>query len=189
MKFLKRKKTFLRCIAGVLIFVSCGKNDIPTPEPKPGPGLEQTFDFKLKSSNIVEFKKIVNSKATELEDEDTASIFGGRIDLITPDELQFTENSLIIVKPHGMVEEYTIQWVKDELFLYNDMEDVWDYCGELKGKDCFFLNTALFTRLSKNEQRVLYVTAQDYSLTSFDQILVDPDDEVVWLRLEFVYEK
>ena len=187
MKYLMKKKSFLAFMAGMLILISCGNNDIPTPVPEPEP--EETFDLKLKSSDIVELKKIVNEKITEIVHEEAVNIFGERIDLVTPDELQFNGNSLTIVKPHGMVEEYTIKWEKDELFLYNDMEDSWDYCGKLIENDRFFLNTTLFTRLSKNEQRILYVTGQDYSLTSYDQILADPDDVVIWLRLELVYEK
>lgn len=189
MKFLIRKSLFLSFIAGVLMLISCGSNDIPTPTPEPKPGSEEALVFKLKSSNIVEFQKIVGETKTSIVQEEAEDFFGNRIEFVIPNEIQINGDSLSIKKSHGIVENYSVKWQKDELFLSRDSNDNWEYCGKLSGNNRFLLNIVIFTLLSKNEQRTLYVSGQDYSLTSTDKIMRDPEDIVVWLKLEVVLEK
>ena len=189
MKYLRRIIEFLFVTYGALLLISCSNNDIPTPTPEPEPEAEVTFVLKLKSTEIAEFKKIVGKEITDVAQGEAKTIIGKRIELITPRELQFDEDSLSIVKSHGIVEHYAIKWQKDELFLYSDTEAKWEYCGKRSEKDQFLLNTGLFSRLSENQQRKLYITGQDYALNTHDQVLADPEDEVTWLRLEFAFEK
>lgn len=187
MKKLKRIVSILCFMFGVLILISCSNNDIPTPLPEPEP--EVTFVLKLKSTDIVDFKKIEGGKTTDIAQGEAKTIFGKRIELITPSELQFDGDSLFIVKGNGIVEQYAIKWQDGELFLHSDAEDNWTYCGKLSDDGRFILNTGIFSRTTENEQRKLFITGQDYSLTSHDKVLANADDVVVWLRMEFVFVK
>ncbi|NLD24204.1 MAG: hypothetical protein GX670_08250 [Bacteroidales bacterium] len=188
-------KYFVRIIAllfvtyGALLLISCSNNDIPTPTPEPETEPEVTFVLKLKSTDIVDFKKIKGGKTTDIAQGEAKTIFGKRIELITPSELQFDGDSLSIVKGNGIVEHYAIKWQDGELFLHSDVEDNWEYCGKRSDDGRFILNTGMFSRVAENEQRKLFITGQDYSLTSHDKLLANADDVVVWLRMEFVFEK
>ena len=188
MKKLKRIIALLFVTHGALLLISCSSNnDIPSPIPEPEP--EVTFVLKLKSTDLVDFKKIVGKEITNIAKGEAETIFGKRIELITPSQLQFHGDSLSIVKGNGIVEQYAIKWQDNELFLYSDTEAKWEYCGKRSEKGQFLLNTGLFSRLSESQQRKLYITGQDYSLTSHDKLLANADDVVVWLRMEFVFEK
>lgn len=185
MKKIKRIISLLCFMYGVLLLTSCDNNDTPTPEPTP----EEVYVLKFKSSEIVELKKIEEGITTDIAKEETESIFGKRIEMVAPIELQFNSDSLSIVKPHEVVENYAVKWQDEELFLHNDTEDNWAYCGKRSDDGRFILNTGMFSRTTENEQRKLFITGQDYSLTSDDRVLANADDVVVWLRMEFIFEK
>ena len=187
MKKLKRIVLLMVFTYGALLLISCSNNDIPTPTPEPEP--EVTFVLKLKSTDIVDFKKIEGGKTTDIAQGEAETIFGKRIELITPSELQFDGDSLSIVKGNGIVEQYTIKWQDGELFLHSGAEDNWAYCGKRCDDGRFILNTGVFSRTTENEQRKLFITGQDYSLSSYDKVLANADDVVVWLRMEFVFVK
>lgn len=184
---MKIKHLLFAAVTAVLTLCACSNKDIPTPEPEPEP--EEISDFNFKSSDIMEFKQITEGEAIDIVPEEAEDFFGKSIEFITPVKLQFYGDSLSIVKPHGMTEGYAVKWAKDELLLYNDLTDNWEYCGKSNENNRFYLNTGVFKSVSKNKQRTLYVAGQDYALTSYDQIPADPDDVVIWLRLELVFEK
>lgn len=187
MKYISRIIALLFVTYGALLLISCSNNDIPSPTPEPEP--EVTFVLKLKSTDIVDFEKIEGVKTTDIAQGEEKTIFGKRIELITPSELQFYGDSLSIVKSNGIVEHYSIKWQDGELLLHSDVEENWAYCGKLSNDGGFILNTGMFSRTTENEQRKLFITGQDYSLTSHDKLLANADDVVVWLRMEFVFEK
>ena len=187
MKKLKRIVLLLFFTYGALLLIACSNNDIPTPTPEPEP--EVTFVLKLKSTDIVDFKKIEGGKTTDIAKGEAETIYGKRIELITPSELQFDGDSLSIVKGNGIVEHYAIKWQDGELFLHSDAENNWEYCGKRSNDGRFILNTGMFSRVAENEQRKLFITGQDYSLTSHVKLLANANDVVVWLRMEFVFVK
>lgn len=187
MKKIKRIVSLLCFMYGVLLLTSCDNNDVPTPEPEPTP--EEVYVLKFKSLEIMEFKKIEGVKTTDIAKEEMENIFGKRVEMVAPIELQFNGDSLSIVKPNEVVENYAINWQGGELFLYSDAEDNWAYCGKLSDDGRFILNTGMFSRTTENEQRKLFITGQDYSLTSHDKVLTNADDVVVWLKMELVFEK
>ena len=187
MKYLTRIIASLFFMCGTLLLISCGNNDIPSPEPKPEP--EEVYVLKFKSSEMMEFKKIDGGKTTDIAKKEMENIFGKRVEMVTPIELQFNGDSLFIVKPHKLVENYAIKWQDGELFLHSDAEDNWGYCGKRSDDGRLILNAGVFSLAAESEQRKLYITGQDYYLTSYDKVLVNADDLVVWLRMEFVFEK
>ena len=187
MKKMKRIVSLLCFMYGALLLTSCENNDVPNPEPEPTP--EEVYVLKFKSSEIMEFKKIEGGKTIDIGKDETDNIFGKRVEMVTPIELQFNGDSLSIIKPHEIVENCAIKWQDRELFLYSDAEDNWAYCGKRSDDGRFILNTGLFSRTTENEQRKLFITGQDYSLTLHDKVLANADDVVVWLKMEFVFEK
>lgn len=187
MKKLKRIVSLLCFIYGALLLISCHSNDVPVPLPEPEP--EKVYVLKFKSSEIKELKKIEGNKTIDIAKGEAGNIFGKRVEMVTPIELQFNGDLLSIVKPYDVVENYAIKWQDGELFLHSDAEDNWGYCGKRSDDGRFVLNTGMFSRTTENEQRKLFITGQDYSLTSHDKVLANTDDVVVWLRMEFVFEK
>ena len=163
----------------------CSSDLVPIPEPEP----EEVFVLKFKSSEIKELKKIEGNKTIDIAKGEAGNIFGKRVEMVTPIELQFNGDLLSIVKPYDVVENYAIKWQDGELFLHSDAEDNWGYCGKRSDDGRFILNTGMFSRTTENEQRKLFITGQDYSLTSPDKVLANADDVVVWLRMELVFEK
>lgn len=187
MKKMKRIVSLLCFMYGALLLLSCNNNDVPIPVPEPDP--EEVYVLKFKSSEIMELKKKEGVKTTDIAKDETENIFGKRVEMVTPIELQFNGDSLTIIKPHEVVENYAIKWQDRELFLYSDAEDNWAYCGKRSDDGRFILNTGMFSRTTENEQRKLFITGQDYSLTSHEKVLANADDVVIWLRMEFVFEK
>lgn len=185
MTHLIQKKNFLALIAGILMLTSCDKNETPVPEP----GSEKELVFKFNSSNLQEFQKIAGESITNLAKEETKHYFGNRIAFATPDEVKISNDSIFIRKPHGIEEKYAAKWQKDELFITREPSGNWEQCGKLSEKKHFLLNIGLFTKLSRNERRTLYVSGQDYSLTGRDKIQKTPNDIIVWLKLEVTLEK
>ncbi|WP_373720246.1 hypothetical protein [Bacteroides heparinolyticus] len=180
-----QKNFFLALIAGVLMLTSCDKNETPVPEP----GSEKELVFKFSSSNLKEFQKITGENITNLAKEETKNYFGNRIAFATPDEVKISNDSIFIRKPHGIEEKFAAKWQKDELFIFREPSGNWEQCGKLSEKKRFLLNIGLFTKLSRNERRTLYVSGQDYSLTGHDKIQKTPNDIIVWLKLEVTLEK
>ena len=187
MKHLIGKEMFLSFIV-VAMLISCDKKE--TSAPMLVPDKEEVSVFKFKFSDILESQKINGDEIISLAKEEMKNYFGKRIEFITPNEMRISGDSLLISKPHGIIEKYAIKWQKDELFLYRDSDKSWNYCGKLSGKRSrFLLNVGLFTRLSQKEQRTLYVSGQDYSLITRNAVQREADDTVFWLRMEVVLEK
>ena len=108
---MKKKKSTLLIVSmsfllsiGTLMFSSCADKDdpspiLPTPEDTP-------YILKLKFSEKVEFKEILNKNDIQDLTETETAYFGERIQRSCPHELQFDRDSLSIVKTNNIVEKY-----------------------------------------------------------------------------------
>ena len=129
---MKKKKSTLLIVSmsfllsiGTLMFSSCADKDdpspiLPTPEDTP-------YILKLKFSEKVEFKEILNKNDIQDLTETETAYFGERIQWSYPHELQFDRDSLSIVKTNNIVEKYKLKWQDKKLFIYQKPIDKWEY--------------------------------------------------------------
>lgn len=90
---------FLTTVSGMLLFVSCSKDD-PIPQPTP---TDNGTTLLFKSSEIVEFKQIQSEGIEQdIPKEDIESYFGKRIQLNCPDTLCFKGDSLFLSRKNGL---------------------------------------------------------------------------------------
>ena len=100
---MKKKKSTLLIVGmsfllsiGTLMFSSCADKDDPSPIlPTPE---DTSYILKLKFSEKVEFKEILNKNDIQDLTETETAYFGERIQRSCPHELQFDRDSLSIVK-------------------------------------------------------------------------------------------
>ena len=112
---MKKKKSTLLIVSmsfllsiGTLIFSSCADKDDPSPIlPTPE---DTSYILKLKFSEKVEFKEILNKNDIQDLTETETAYFGERIQWSCPHELQFDRDSLSIVKTNNIVEKYKLKW-------------------------------------------------------------------------------
>ena len=80
----------------------------------------------------------------------------------------------------------------NEVFLYNDLSDTWEYCGTREDKNSFTLNIGFYIQERVNNQRTLYAIGQEYSLKSFSDLMEyigkDGLSSVIWLKQQIVFE-
>ena len=132
---MKKKKSTLLIVGmsfllsiGTLMFSSCADKDDPSPIlPTPE---DTSYILKLKFSEKVEFKEILNKNDIQDLTETETAYFGERIQWSYPHELQFDRDSLSIVKTNNIVEKYKLKWQDKKLFIYQKPIDKWEYCGE-----------------------------------------------------------
>lgn len=160
------------------------KTKLPHLSPKP----EKSYSLKFKSFDIIEFKKITKESTIEIDQENIENYFGTRIKSITPVELHFDDNTLTIIKNNDITEEYVIKWDNKQLFIYEELDDSWKYCGRQDEEDHFILNIGLYSLYSETEQRTLHVIGQDYSFTSYDKVSTDKNQNATWLKLELTFK-
>lgn len=112
---MKKKKSTLLIVSmsfllsiGTLMFSSCADKDDPSPIlPTPE---DTSYILKLKFSEKVEFKEILNKNDIQDLTETETAYFGERIQRSCPHELQFDRDSLSIVKTNNIVEKYKLKW-------------------------------------------------------------------------------
>ena len=181
-----RKHIRLLLIGGFACFLaSCSDDDGATPPPEP----DNIYTLKFKSSQQLEFKEVVPEKAvTKAAEGSETRYFGQRIKLACPQELQFNEDSLCIVKANNLTEKYKIKWKDNELLLHNNVTDTWEYCGKKDAEGKFVLNTGFY--LKKNNNVLPYaVLGQEYWLTSYETLREnDKTVSIVWLRMNYIFE-
>ena len=164
---MKKKKSTLLIVGmsfllsiGTLMFSSCADKDdpspiLPTPEdtsyiciifiPIDLPTPEDTsYILKLKFSEKVEFKEILNKNDIQDLTETETAYFGERIQRSCPHELQFDRDSLSIVKTNNIVEKYKLKWQDKKLFIYQKPIDKWEYCGEKDENGRVILNIGFY---------------------------------------------
>jgi len=126
---MKKKKSTLLIVSmsfllsiGTLMFSSCADKDDPSPIlPTPE---DTSYILKLKFSEKVEFKEILNKNDIQDLTETETAYFGERIQRSCPHELQFDRDSLSIVKTNNIVEKYKLKWQDKKLFIYQKPIDI-----------------------------------------------------------------
>ncbi len=176
-----------------LLFTACYKDDEPTqPEPDPTPIKDPDpvakNTYKYLSTKIFQFKHVL-PKAQEMPDELLTTYFGRRIELNQPEEVQFKNDSITILKPYGLQEKFKVKWDKGDLFYYK-ADETWAYMGRIETDETLRLNLGAYSLTNKSEQRSLTVVEQGYDLTSPDALREgsDANTSLVWLSLQYIME-
>ena len=177
-------------LIGVFAFTSC-TNDDPQPEPPASTG--ELYTLKYKSQEILELKQMqAGQEVQNLPVEESNKYFGKRLSLTSPTELQLKDDSLFIIKSYGITEKYKMKSHNNEVFLYNDLSDAWEYCGTRDDKNSFTLNIGFYIQERINSQRTLHAMGQEYSLKSFSDLMEyvgkDGLSSVIWLKQQIVFE-
>ena len=181
---------YFTLLIGALAFTSCTNND---PQPEPPAPTGELYTLKYKSQEILELKQMKTEQEVQnLPVEESSKYFGKRLSLTSPTELQLKDDSLFIIKNYGITEKYKMKSHNNEVFLYNDLSDTWEYCGTREDKNSFTLNIGFYIQERVNNQRTLYAIGQEYSLKSFSDLMEyigkDGLSSVIWLKQQIVFE-
>lgn len=147
--------------------------------------------------NIIELQsKLPNEEIKNLPPEDAEKYFGERFQLSQAEKLIFWNDSLLIVKPGNLSSKYKLSWKKDDLYLYNDITNTWEYCGKRNGESAFILNTGLYWIKGNNMNGTLSILGQSYSLLSYEELLeylggnsLNANKQIVWLKMQYVFDQ
>lgn len=183
--YVKRNIRLLLIGGFACFFTSCSDdNGATTPSAQ-----DNIYTLKLKSSQQLEFKEITpEKKLAEIAEDKETHYFGQRIRQACPQELQFNEDSLCIVKTSSLIEKYKIKWKDNELLLHNNVMDTWEYCGKKDTDGKFVLNTGYYLKKS-NSVLPYTVIGQEYSLTSYESLSENNKSvSIVWLRMNYIFE-
>ena len=184
-------RQFVILLTGVLTFASCSDEPQSSPELPP----VTLYALTYKSLEVLELKQIQpKQEVKDLPVADVNLYFGNRVQLARPDELQFKDDSLKIVRGKELIEKYKVKWENDELFLYNEYADAWEYCGKKTTDDGFLLNTGFFIKKSVSKQRSLTAAGQEYSLKSYADVTSGEEEQgetrsVLWLSVQYFFHK
>ena len=190
---MKKKKSTLLIVSmsfllsiGTLMFSSCADKDdpspiLPTPEDTP-------YILKLKFSEKVEFKEILNKNDIQDLTETETAYFGERIQWSYPHELQFDRDSLSIVKTNNIVEKYKLKWQDKKLFIYQKPIDKWEYCGEKDENGRVILNIGFYIIKNNNDQRTFMAIGQEYNLISYSELMNQVFLSIIWLKRKYTFE-
>lgn len=96
---------YLSMSIGICMLSSCSDKDDPSPTPNLTPE-DNIYVLKLKSSESVEFKEILDENDVHDIAEKETAYFGDRIQFVCPNELQFDNDSLSIVKTNNRKQGY-----------------------------------------------------------------------------------
>lgn len=183
---------FLTTVSGMLLFVSCSKDD-PIPQPTP---TDNGTTLLFKSSEIVEFKQIQSEGIEQdIPKEDIESYFGKRIQLNCPDTLCFKGDSLFLSRKNGLNEKYEIKWNNNKLYLHNAIAESWEYAGKKINDKKFQLNTGFYFKKEANNQRSLTISGREYSIESYQELTTyfgklnqDSSSKLIWLKISYLFE-
>ena len=179
---MKKKKSTLLIVSmsfllsiGTLMFSSCADKDdpspiLPTPEDTP-------YILKLKFSEKVEFKEILNKNDIQDLTETETAYFGERIQWSYPHELQFDRDSLSIVKTNNIVEKYKLKWQDKKLFIYQK---------PINGR--VILNIGFYIIKNNNDQRTFMAIGQEYNLISYSELMNQDFLSIIWLKRKYTFE-
>lgn len=152
--------------------------------------LPNQYSLEYKSLQILEFSK-TNKQGTEsLLVEEVSKYFGDRVQFSCPSELQFSEDSIKIVKLDGVLHEgYKIKWQESNLFLYDDVVKEWKLVGKKDTNSRFTLHVGFYLQSGNNENSSLTAIGQGYGLISSPEFSPDSNTSlVVWLKVDYVFE-
>lgn len=190
---MKKKKSTLLIVSmsfllsiGTLMFSSCADKDDPSPIlPIPE---DTPYILKLKFSEKVEFKEILNKNDIQDLTETETAYFGERIQWSCPHELQFDRDSLSIVKTNNIVEKYKLKWQDKKLFIYQKPIDKWEYCGEKDENGRVILNIGFYIIKNNNDQRTFMAIGQEYNLISYSELMNQDFLSIIWLKRKYTFE-
>lgn len=193
--FISLQVLSLLIIQGLFVFMSCS-DDKTDDANKPEEPQITSYTLRFKSSEIVEFKQMQSKQNVgDIPFTDSEKYFGKRIQLNTPTELSFKDDSLFITKPNELKEFYKVKWQSNDLFLFDDTSNEWKYCGTKDQKGRFLLNTGFYIQKSKDKQRTLTVLGQEYSLKSYSELLTflaenesSLTSSIMWLKKQYIFE-
>lgn len=173
-------------LTGTFIISSCADKDepspiLPTPEDTP-------YILKLKSSEKVEYKEVLNKNDIQDITETETAYFGERIQWACPHELHFDSDSLSIVKTNNIVEKYKIKWQDKKLYIYQKPIDKWKYCGEKDKDGKVILNIGFYIIKNNNDQRTFIAIGQEYNLTSYSELMNQDPLSIIWLKRRYTFE-
>lgn len=143
---------------------------------------------KLKFSEKVEFKEILNKNDIQDLTETETAYFGERIQRSCPHELQFDRDSLSIVKTNNIVEKYKLKWQDKKLFIYQKPIDKWEYCGEKDENGRVILNIGFYIIKNNNDQRTFMAIGQEYNLISYSELMNQDFLSIIWLKRKYTFE-
>lgn len=149
-----------------------------------------TSKLVLKSTEIKEFK-LDNQEVAATE---SSKYFGRRIQLNTPTELLFKNDSIFISKGESLTEAFKTKWQDKELYLYDDASQTWSYCGKKGDKSGFILNTGFYIKKTKDKLHTLNIIGQEYSLRTYTDLTnylgegTTSTSSITWLRTESLFE-
>lgn len=161
------------------------------------PDIGKVCTMKSTSVDCLEFCEIFSGTEVKgVSEEDEALYFGKRVERNAPTELCFTDDSLLVVKPHGVTEKYKVLWREREadevLLLHNTVSDTWEYAGK-RGEDGLLHLSIGYYRVTSADGR-LTVWGQGYRYTSYQDVLVEeqPAGEdgasLVWMRKQYNFK-
>ena len=153
---MKKKKSTLLIVGmsfllsiGTLMFSSCADKDDPSPIlPTPE---DTSYILKLKFSEKVEFKEILNKNDIQDLTETETAYFGERIQRSCPHELQFDRDSLSIVKTNNIVEKYKLKWQDKKSPSASRTQRAKNYYST-----AFIIQLIVAPRKSNTQYRILY---------------------------------
>lgn len=180
-------------VSSTLCIVSCSDNENQKPEQPSG----NSSSYFSKTQNIIELQsKLPDQEVQDLPFEDAVNYFGDRLRLCQPEKIILKKDSLFVVLSGGLSQDYKIKWKNNELYLFNDINDSWIYCGIKEGESTFILNCGFYLIKKNNVHGSLSVIGQKYSLLSYSDLieLIDgnnPDTQrqIIWLKIQYKFEK
>lgn len=154
------------------------------------------LSYYPKSMNIVELQYKPAGQEPGVVDIDKSSLYlGDRVTMFQPEKIIFKNDSVSIIKRGGLIQEYKAEWNKGDLYLYNGVTGIWDYCGSKDGEVTFILNTGFFWVKDNNMHGSLSVIGQKYSLLSYSELVTylggnsnNLKNQVAWLRVQYTFE-
>ena len=186
-----RRTSWYALVILLFTLASCSKDPEtggPLRPPEPG----QVYTLKYKATEVIEFKQILNGTVvSDLSSEKQNDLFGSRMKFACPSEIRLSKDSLTILKPGGISEQYKVKLENNELFLYNDVLSAWEYGGKKDSGTQIILNTAFFIKTSTNNMRQLSVSGQEYSLRNYSSLVSADDKEgsdIKWLKVQYSFE-
>ena len=182
--FHKRFSAILYAV-GILLLGACSnENDEPPPSVK-------SNKMKLVSYQQVEFNKYIEGASVPIDESQEQYYFGQRTAYNCPLEITFENDSLIITKPHNLIEKFRMTWDEDKLLLYNPTTKVWNVCGERNNNEETILNSGYYM-LEHIGDNYNITIGQEYFLTAHTDIFKKDSNKkntnLIWLKYQYFFK-
>lgn len=179
------------CIISMIAFTSSCKKDDKVISPPVVPENKSNLHVKLDSKKIITFQKIVSSGTPNtLKENEIETYFGDRVSFFIPQELIVKNDSVTIVKLHGVTEKFKSKWDKDKLYFQTGSSDNWDLLGEKSGAAGFLMNSGFYKKKSSPVSSGSLVVGQQYNLKSYEGLTNKDESKstLIWLNVESFYK-